>query len=245
MQKRPHFVEEYEGKVDELLRFHPLDHAMEQAVGGHFEQVGNMEVDILVAANITNEMTILDLGCGSGRAAIPLALRFPNINYIGIDIVQRMLDYAASKCPPHFRFICHQSVDIPLADHSVDVVAAFSLFTHLLHEETFCYLQEIRRILKPGGLLVLSYLEYSRPDHWPVFEDTVNARKSKADHQLNIFFEESVLRLWAIKLGLFVSAVDRTHPIGQTLAYLRTRRAWALRREFERAARKTRKAATA
>ena len=216
-----HFVEDYERKVDDLVRQHPIDEAMELAVGGKFEQMGAIEAETLATAGAGDGMTVLDLGCGSGRAAIPLAARFPNINYVGIDVVQRMLDYAASRCPPHFRFVCHQDVTIPLPDSSIDIAAAFSLFTHLLHEETYCYLQEIRRVLNPGGLLVLSYLEFSRADHWEHFQQTVNARKSGAQHQLNMFFEELVLRLWASKIGFSVEQIDRKHPIGQTIAFLR------------------------
>jgi ubiquinone/menaquinone biosynthesis C-methylase UbiE len=95
------------------------------------------------------------------------------------------------------------------------------LFTHLLHEETYCYLAELRRVLKPGGLLILSFLEFASERHWQTFMDTVNARRTTARHQLNMFIEESALRLWASKIWFSVKQVDRKHPIGQTIAFLR------------------------
>ena len=216
-----HFVADYEHKVDELLSQHSPDEAMKVAVGGHFDMIGGIEVDIIAGAGLGPEMSVLDLGCGSGRTAIPLAARFPTIEYTGIDVVQRLLDYAAGKCPPHFKFICHQEVTIPLPDGSIDIAVAFSLFTHLLHEETYCYLAELRRVLKPGGVLILSFLEFASARHWQTFMDTVAARRASAHHQLNMFFEEPALRLWADKIGFTVERIDRQHPIGQTLAFLR------------------------
>jgi ubiquinone/menaquinone biosynthesis C-methylase UbiE len=125
-----HFVEDYERNVDKFLSHHPLDEAMQLAVGGHFDLISGIEVDIITAAGLTPEMSVLDLGCGSGRTAIPLATIFPKIDYTGIDVVQRLLDYATSKCPPHFRFLCHQDVTIPLPDGRIDITIAFSLFVH-------------------------------------------------------------------------------------------------------------------
>ena len=49
------------------------------------------------------------------------------------------------------------------------MILAFSVFTHLLHEESFIYLEDFKRVLKPGGSVVFSFLEvlvvgrFSRP----------------------------------------------------------------------------------
>jgi len=214
-------VEDYERLVDNLLRQYPLDEAMSLAVGGAYDQIGAIEADIISACGLSSEMSILDLGCGSGRAASHIAKRFPNVNYVGIDIIQRLLSYAANKCPPHFRFICHQGLDIPLPSATIDIAVAFSLFTHLLHEETFCYLQELRRVLKPNAMLAISFLEFAREDHWSTFQGTVNERKRNTRTHLNIFIEENVLRLWTRKIGFAFQNIDRKHPLGQTVAFLR------------------------
>jgi SAM-dependent methyltransferase len=218
---RAHFVEDYERLVDNLLGRFPLDEAMSKAVGGSYDRIGALQVDILTASGLSSGMSVLDLGCGSGRTASHIAKLFPGISYVGIDVVQRLLDYAATKCPPHFRFVCHQGIDIPLPDGTIDIAAAFSLFTHLLHEETFCYLQELRRVLKPNAVLIISFLEFSREAHWSVFEATVGARKRDTRTHLNIFIDENTLGLWASKIGFTVERIDREHPIGQTLGYLR------------------------
>ena len=216
-----HFVDDYERYLDNLLSQYPLDEAMSLAVGGDYDRIGVMEADIVAMSGLFDGMSVLDLGCGSGRTATHIAARFPGISYTGIDVVQRLLNYAAKRCPPHFRFVCHHEVDIPLPDGAIDIAVAFSLFTHLLHEETYCYLQELHRVLKPDALLVMSFLEFSREGHWPIFQATVDARKQNARNPLNMFIEEPVLRLWANKIGFTVELIDQKHPIGQTIAFLR------------------------
>lgn len=216
-----HFVEDYERHLDNLLMHYPLDEAMSLAVGGSYDVIGALAGDILSAAGLSNGMSLLDLGCGSGRVATNIAARFKNVRYTGIDVVQRMLDYAATKCPPHFQFICHHGVDIPLPDGTIDIAIAFSLFTHLLHEETYCYLQELHRVLKPDVLFIMSFLEFFRDGHWSIFQGTVDARKQHSKVPLNMFIEEAVLRLWASKTGFRIEKIDRESPLGQTVAFLR------------------------
>jgi ubiquinone/menaquinone biosynthesis C-methylase UbiE len=67
---------------------------------------------------------------------------------------------------------------IPEKDGEADFVCFFSVLTHLLHEQGFVYLQEAKRVLKPGGKIVFSFLEFAVPDHWAVFEGTVNDIKA-------------------------------------------------------------------
>jgi cyclopropane fatty-acyl-phospholipid synthase-like methyltransferase len=43
---------------------------------------------------------------------------------------------------------------------SADIVIAFSVFTHLLHEECYAYLQDAARVLTPGGKFVFSFFEF-------------------------------------------------------------------------------------
>jgi ubiquinone/menaquinone biosynthesis C-methylase UbiE len=214
-----HFVEDYERHVAELMASHPLDEAMSLAVGGQYDEFGKLMTDILVNLGVRGGMSLVDLGCGSGRLAKYLGLRFHDLSYVGIDIVQALLDYAQKQCPAHFRFVKHQGVSIPLESESTDVVVAFSVFTHLLQEETYLYMSEAKRVIVPGGKLIFSFLEFGAPHHWNVFEDTVAARKQNASYPLNMFIEQPVIRLWADKLDFKVESIGSC-PLGQNLAVL-------------------------
>ncbi|NBW95850.1 MAG: methyltransferase domain-containing protein, partial [Planctomycetia bacterium] len=166
-----HFVEDYERHVAALLANHPLHEAMSLAVGGHYDDFKVILAEVLVQNGLRDGMRLVDLGCGSGRAAKGVSERV-QIEYLGIDIVPKLLDYAASVCPKHYRFKCHRELSIPADDASADMLCAFSLFTHLLHEESYVYLQESFRVLKPGGKVVMSFLEFAAPSHWNVFVPT-------------------------------------------------------------------------
>ncbi len=68
----------------------------------------------------------------------------------------------------------NRAVKLPGPDSTFDYVCAFSLFTHLLREETFIYMRDCHRVLKTGGKLLFSFLEFHMPPLWQVFEATVS-----------------------------------------------------------------------
>lgn len=224
-----HFVEDYEKHVQNLIAAHPIDEAMALAVGGDYDGVGKIETAILKASGLKTGMSVFDLGCGSGRLAATLGKeKGLKIDYIGTDVVQDLLDYAVTKTPPHFRFLRHQALSVPAENSSIDIACAFSVFTHLLHHETYIYIEDMKRTLKPGGKIVFSFLEFSADNHWNVFEATVNgARHATAPH-LNQFIERNAIRLWAERLGLKVErfvnsteAVDGGEYLGQSTVFLK------------------------
>lgn len=123
-------------------------------------------------------MTVLDMGCGSGRLPAALGTGGIKVEYVGVDIVQSLLDYAATRSPGHYRFVLHRELSTPLPDASVDIACVFSVFTHLLHQESFIYLQELRRVTRPGGLVLFSFLEF---DSQPL-ADLRADRRRPAEH---------------------------------------------------------------
>ena len=141
-------------------------------------------------------MRLIDLGCGSGRLASVLG-RSMKIEYTGIDIIQSLLDYAKSKSPINYRFLLHRALCIPAPADVCEFVGAFSVFTHLLPAESFIYLEDIRRVLKPGGKLVFSFLEFCEDSHWSIFEATVKTLRQQSNAPLNTFIDRSVIEIWS------------------------------------------------
>lgn len=223
-----HFVRDYERLVDQLVRNYPIDEAMSMAVGGRFESIGAIERDVLNYLGLKDGMSLMDLGCGSGRLASALSKRY-KLDYTGADIVQALLDYAKTKSDPAYAFLLHRDLSIPLPDGSQDFFTAFSVFTHLLHNESYIYLEEAKRILKPNGLAVFSFLEFAAPTHWATFTHTTAATRMRSCPHLNTFIERSAIAVWAEHLDFtVVEFIDPDKapwggiPLGQSIAVLRT-----------------------
>jgi ubiquinone/menaquinone biosynthesis C-methylase UbiE len=211
-----HFVEDYEKHVTHLIAHHPLDEAMSRAVGGEtvadYKTIGQIEAQLLRSLGLARGMHLVDLGCGSGRLAAELH-GVLDITYVGIDIIQSLLDYAKTKAPT-YQFIRHRDLSIPLSAGSADMICAFSLFTHLLHTETYIYLEEAVRVLKPGGRMVFSFLEFEELAHWDIFVRTKNARKT-CNPPLDMFIERNAINTWATHLDLIVEQfIAGAGPIG-------------------------------
>jgi ubiquinone/menaquinone biosynthesis C-methylase UbiE len=222
-----HFAEDYERHVAQLIEKYPIDEAMSLAVGGSYHEIGAIEADILRYTGLKDGMSLIDLGCGSGRLASVLGASM-NVEFTGVDIVQSLLDYAKTKTPNNYRFLHHRALSIPSADNQTDFVSAFSVFTHLFHAETYIYLEDIKRTLKRGGKLVFSFLEFSCEAHWAIFEATVNAQRGHSASPINMFVERSVIDTWCKNLGYepeaYIASTEAPwngKPLGQSVAILR------------------------
>jgi len=98
---------------------------------------------------------ILDLGCGSGENIVPLSLRGANV--IGMDISSELICLAVERVcrfPLPFPPLLYvgSAYDTKLPALSVDVVFCMSLLHHLDIERVK---EEILRVLKPGGVLIV------------------------------------------------------------------------------------------
>ena len=225
-----HFVEDYQKHVQNLISScKTMDEAMSLAVGGGYLEIGKIEKDILLYAGLKPQMSIIDYGCGSGRLAYALPEEY-NLNYLGIDIVDELLDYAISKSPANYKFKKHQQLNVPAVSESADMICVFSVFTHLLHQESYIYLEDMRRVLKEGGLIVFSFLEFGLPDHWTVFSSTIDAQRNNTTPHLNTFIEKSVIKIWAERLNLeiieLINGNERKFggkALGQSIGILKKR----------------------
>jgi SAM-dependent methyltransferase len=111
---------------------------------------------------LSKSESVLDFGCGWGRV-IRYFDRVPNL--WGIDVSENAIK-ACRETIPSARFAL---VD-PLGpssfdDQTFDLIYAFSVFSHLSEEAHLCWLEEFERILKPGGLLILTTLKRSFIKH--------------------------------------------------------------------------------
>ena len=67
------------------------------------------------------------------------------------------------------QFLHQTDENFPVADHSIDVICAFSVFTHMEAEDTYRYFVDSLRVVRPGGKLIFSCLPVSLANSRPIF----------------------------------------------------------------------------
>lgn len=145
---------------------------------GDFIKQGQSQVALLKELiDLQENDTVLDIGSGIGRTAVPLTEFIINGKYEGFDVVKKGVDWCNKHIKskyPNFNFTftpLHNdlyntysteavSFKFPYADHSFDKAFLFSVFTHMRIDEIQHYLKEIRRVLKKDGKCLATFFLY-------------------------------------------------------------------------------------
>jgi SAM-dependent methyltransferase len=116
---------------------------------------GQFIADMIAAALLLKDSDwTMELGCGVGRIGRELAPRCGR--WIGADISENMIAIARERTGHlsnvEYRVLTRTALD-PFPDNSLDKIYSHAVFIHLDKADLFLYLQEIARVLKPGGLV--------------------------------------------------------------------------------------------
>ena len=144
--------------------------------GGDFEQTGREFLGYFrELGGLRPDARVLDIGCGVGRMAIPLIDYLQDGSYAGFDVGREMIawcrrqisarrpDFEFSWAPVYnrkynpFGTVSGAEFRFPYPDASFDFVFATSLFTHLTRADARHYLDEVARVLRPGGTSLLTF----------------------------------------------------------------------------------------
>jgi len=145
--------------------------------GGDFAKIGQDYLrQFIEYAGLRPHERVLDVGCGAGRAAVPLTAYLDERgSYHGFDTFPFGIDWCREHITPrHPRFVFeHVGVFntvynpygaipasefvFPYADSSFDFIVAASVFTHMLPADMTRYFSEMRRVLAPGGRAFITY----------------------------------------------------------------------------------------
>ena len=128
---------------------------------------------VVAAAGLRAGERVLDLGCGTGNAALLAAEHGTQVT--GVDPAQRLLDVARSRAQAERKqitFLPGEAASIPVDDSSVDVV--ISVFAVIFAPDPVGAVAELDRVLAADGRVVLS----AWIPEGPIFE--MNAAAGKA-----------------------------------------------------------------
>ncbi len=137
---------------------------------GDFVKQGRELMDQLIRlTDLKPDENILDVGCGIGRLSIPLTAYLKEGSYTGFDIVEDGIRWCRKNITPRypnfvFEYIplrndlynlnagdAAENFNFPYDDNMYDKVVLTSVFTHMQPPAVRNYLNEIRRVMKPGG----------------------------------------------------------------------------------------------
>jgi ubiquinone/menaquinone biosynthesis C-methylase UbiE len=119
---------------------------------------------LLVHARVKDGESVLDLGCGTGTLAIELKKDRPKAKVSGLDADPSILERAKAKAKDAGVKISLQqglANDLPYDARSFDVVISTLLFHHLTDEAKADTAEEIRRVLRLGGRVLIA--DWGRP----------------------------------------------------------------------------------
>lgn len=164
---------------DPYGKTHTLDKPIIEAIATRLEARGRqpdfqrMLTDYVEAMEIDRAQNVLDMGCGTGFAARNIAAR-PTFSgqVVGIDISPDLVTQAAKLAGEEglanlLEFRVGDTHSLDLADNSFDAVIAHTLISHV--PEPLQVLQEMARVVKPGGLVGIydgdyASFTFSHPD---------------------------------------------------------------------------------
>ncbi|NLT07371.1 MAG: class I SAM-dependent methyltransferase [Solirubrobacterales bacterium] len=104
------------------------------------------------AAGLTGGARVLDIGCGGGSGTARLAETARTVT--GVDVSPARIAEALAAHGSSARFLEGDMRRLPLDDDSFDVAVCFEALTHVAEVERV--LDELRRVLRPGGTLLAS-----------------------------------------------------------------------------------------
>ena len=96
---------------------------------------------------------LLDVGCGTGYL-LDMLSKAHEAEYVGLDLSPEMVKMANGKNIKNAKFVEGRSDEIPFENNTFDIVTCSQSFHH--YPETDKPMQEALRVLKPGGLYILS-----------------------------------------------------------------------------------------
>jgi SAM-dependent methyltransferase len=181
---------------------------------------------------------VFDFGCGCGREARRLLLqKRPPQEYVGLDIHAGMIDWCQRNLQTaNFRFY---HLDVWSAGYGADntrtnrvqpisqlgsdfsIVEANSVFTHNLADQAEFYLDQMRSMLAPRGIIRGTWFFFNKQVFPPMGEKLNTLFIDEGDLTHAVYYDWDFFRTMVTRLGYRVVKIDWSHDVGfHNMVYL-------------------------
>jgi ubiquinone/menaquinone biosynthesis C-methylase UbiE len=117
-------------------------------------------VDEVLLPRVPSGGTVLEIGPGGGRWSVILAERADRL--ILVDVSPRVLEVARERLvdAPHVSYVRSAGSDLPgVEDSTVNAIWSFDVFVHVAPVDQAGYLDEMARVLSPGGVALIHHAD--------------------------------------------------------------------------------------
>jgi ubiquinone/menaquinone biosynthesis C-methylase UbiE len=205
---------EFDGFADEYRAVHAANIAVSGEAPEFFAEYKIADTRRLAREAGIAPARILDFGCGVGASIAFLHRYFPDSRIVGADVSRKSLDLARQRFGAQAEFLAIGTSSIDLPDESVDLLFSACVFHHIPHDEHVQWLRELRRVARPGALLVV----FEHNPWNPLTVRTVNACPFDANARL---LTPRVLRARVRRAGWHSTAREYRMFFPRALARLR------------------------
>ena len=152
---------------------------------------------------------VLEVGCGDGYGSSLLAKTANEVT--AVDLFPKNVTAAAERyAGPNLRFLQMNATELAFEDETFDLVVSFQVIEHIPQALLGRYVSEIRRVLKPGGVFIVTTLNLSKAmKPGARYEKSPHHDKEFRPEELEAFLREAFPRVEMF--GLYPGAQHRVY----------------------------------
>lgn len=148
------------------------DESMVRNLAHQADAIWPQEIEIFRSYDLTGELAILDVGCGTGEITARLAELYPEASIVGVDLIERHLDLARRRSARFHERVSFRTADafaLPFAADAFDLVVCRHMLQAVPRPQDA--MAEMVRVLRPGGRLHLLVEDYGMIHMYPTSRD--------------------------------------------------------------------------
>lgn len=160
--------------------------------------------------DLDQPVSVLDFACGAGRQLLHLTRLYPNVRAYACDIRADAIAYLQHAYPKAKVYANKFDPPLDFPDATFDLIYSVSVFSHLSAQDARLWLDELRRVAKPGSVLCLTFNSYTSLARYHELGKLLELTPARLD-EMRYFFNADNDAVYALRMAKEV-ALGFGHP---------------------------------